>query len=265
VSIRNAAAHRNLLYLLSLRELRTRYKRSLLGWMWSLLNPLVQMAIFSVIFLYVFVQDPPIGDPSGLESFPLYFLCGFIPFNLFAISVGVSIGTVQGGASLIKKVAFPHEHLVLSVIFAQFVTALIELSVLSVALLIAGNMVLPWIPVLLVIMVLLAIFSTGVALLLASANVFFNDITYLWAIAAQLLFYATPVIWNPASVGEPWLTKIASWGPTGAFVMAVHEVYYDLHMPSLARFAQLTVYALVSLIVGAWAFNKLSPRFAEEL
>ena len=91
MSIRTAAAHRNLLYLLSRRELRTRYKRSLLGWLWSLLNPLVQMAIFSVIFLYVFVQKAPVGDPSGLENFPLYFLCGFIPFNFFSISVGVSM------------------------------------------------------------------------------------------------------------------------------------------------------------------------------
>ena len=90
---------------------------------------------------------------------------------------------------------------------------LIELGVLTVAMLIAGNMVLPWLPVLFVIMVLLAIFSTGVAMLLASANVYFNDVTYLWAIAAQLLFYATPVIWDPESVGEPWLTNIASWLP----------------------------------------------------
>lgn len=265
MSIRTAAAHRNLLYLLSMRELRTRYKRSLLGWLWSLLNPLVQMAIFSVIFLYVFVQKAPVGEPSGLSNFPLYFLTGFIPFNFFAISVGVSIGTVQGGSSLIKKVAFPHEHLVLSVIFAQFVTVLIELGVLTVALLIAGNMVLPWLPVLLVVMVLLAVFTTGVALLLASANVFFNDVSYLWSIASQLLFYATPVIWNPATVGRPSLTSVASWGPTGGFVMAIHEVLYDMRMPSLARFGQLTGYALVSFGIGAWVFNRLSPRFAEEL
>ena len=84
MSIRNAVAHRNLLYLLSLKELRTRYKRSLLGWVWSLLNPLVQMAIFSVIFLVVFVQKAPVGDPSGMKSFPLYFLAGFIPFNSFS-------------------------------------------------------------------------------------------------------------------------------------------------------------------------------------
>ena len=265
MGIRNAVAHRNLLYLLSMRELRTRYKRSLLGWLWSLLNPLVQMAIFSVIFLWVFEQAKPKGDPSGLENFPLYFLTGFIPFNFFSISVGVSIGAVGGGASLIKKVAFPHEHLVFSVIFAQFVTVLIELAVLTVALLIAGNMVLPWLPVLLLIMVLLAIFTAGVALLLASANVFFSDISYLWAITAQLLFYATPVIWDPDNVGKPRLSDLASWGPTGSFVMAIHEVMYDLHMPSPERFLQMALYAFTSFAIGAWAFGRLSPRFAEEL
>ena len=67
-----------------------------------------------------------------------------------------------------------------------------------------------------VIMVLLALFTTGVALLLASANVFYHDVNYLWGILAQILFYATPVIYDPASVGEPWLTIIANYGPTGA-------------------------------------------------
>jgi len=125
MSLRSAAAHRNLLYLLSLKELRTRYKKSVLGWAWSLLNPLTQMAIFSIIFLYVFTQSPPTGDPSGIRNFPLYFLSGVLPFNFFSISVGVAIGSVQGGSGLIKKVQFPHEHLVFSVIVAQINTLLI--------------------------------------------------------------------------------------------------------------------------------------------
>ncbi|MEN9506345.1 MAG: hypothetical protein RI958_2271, partial [Actinomycetota bacterium] len=131
MSLRTAVAHRNLLYLLSLKELRTRYKKSILGWAWSLLNPVTQMVIFSVIFLYVFKAKPPVGDPSGLSNFPLYFLSGALPFNFFSISVGVAIGSVQNGASLIKKVTFPHEHLVYSVIVAQFFTLLIELLVLA--------------------------------------------------------------------------------------------------------------------------------------
>jgi ABC-type polysaccharide/polyol phosphate export permease len=265
MSLRTAVAHRNLLYLLSLRELRTRYKKSVLGWAWSLLNPLSQMAIFSFIFLVVFKAEPPTGDPSGLKNFPLYFLCGLLPFNFFSIAVAVSIGAVQGGAGLIKKVAFPHEHLVFSVVVAQGVTVLIEMLILTVAMLIAGNMVLPWLPVLLVILALLAVFTTGVALALAAANVFYHDINYLWGIFSQILFYATPVIYNPATIDVRALRWMANYGPTGSFITAVHNVMYDLRMPGFGRIAQLVVMSFGMFFLGMWIFNRLSPRFAEEI
>ncbi|TPW15754.1 MAG: putative polysaccharide ABC transporter permease protein [Acidimicrobiaceae bacterium] len=265
MSLRSAVAHRNLLYLLSLKELRTRYKKSVLGWAWSLLNPLTQMGIFSVIFLYVFKATPPIGDPSGLKNFPLYFLSGALPFNFFAITVGVAIGSVQGGAGLIKKVQFPHEHLVFSVVVAQFVTLLIELVVLAVALLLAGNMVLPWLPVLLLVLGLLALFTTGVALMLSAANVFYHDVNYLWGILSQILFYSTPVIYNPAIIEVRALRFIANYGPTGSFITAVHNVVYDLRMPGNGRLLQLVVMSFAMFALGAWAFDKLSPRFAEEM
>ena len=265
MSLRSAVAHRNLLYLLSLKELRTRYKKSLLGWAWSLLNPLTQMAIFSVIFLYVFKATPPIGDPSGLKNFPLYFLSGALPFNFFSISVGVAIGSVQGGAGLIKKVQFPHEHLVFSVIVAQFVTLLIELGVLTIAMLIAGNMVLPWLPVLLVVLGFMALFTTGVALMLSAANVFFHDVNYLWGILAQILFYATPIIYNPATVSIEALRWVANYGPTGSFITAIHNVVYDLRMPGWGRLAQLAVMSIGVFALGSWVFGRLSPRFAEEM
>jgi ABC-type polysaccharide/polyol phosphate export permease len=265
MSLRNAAAHRNLLYLLSLKELRTRYKKSILGWAWSLLNPLTQMAIFTVIFLYVFKQNPPVGDPSGIKNFPIYFLSGALPFNFFSISIGSGIASVQGGAGLIKKVQFPHEHLVFSVIVAQFVTLMIEIAVLSVALLIAGNMVLPWLPVLLLVLGLLALFTTGIALTLGAANVFYHDVNYLWGILAQILFYATPVIYNPANISNGPLRFISTYGPTGSFITAVHNIVYDLRMPSWARLGQLAAFAIVSFAIGAWVFDRLSPRFAEEM
>jgi ABC-type polysaccharide/polyol phosphate export permease len=265
MSLRTAAAHRNLLYLLSMKELRTRYKKSLLGWAWSLLNPLTQMAIFSVIFLYVFQATPPVGDPSGIKNFPLYFLSGALPFNFFSISVGVSIGSVQGGAGLIKKVQFPHEHLVFSVIVAQFVTLLIELAVLTVALLIAGNMVLPWLPLLLVVLALMALFTTGVALMLSAANVFYHDVNYLWGILSQILFYATPVIYNPATIEVSALRWVANYGPTGSFITAVHNIVYDLRIPGTGRLIQLVVLGFGTFALGSWVFNRLSPRFAEEM
>ncbi len=267
MSVGNALAHRNLLYLLSLKELRTRYRKSILGWAWSLLNPLSQMVIFSIIFIYVFQAEPPVGDPSGLDKFPLYFLIGLIPFQFFSISVTVAMGAVRGGAALIKKVAFPHEHLVFSIVIAQFVTMLIEFGVLTVALLIAGNMVLPWLPVLLGVLMLLTLFTTGVALALSAANVYFHDVNYLWGITAQILFYATPIIYDPGTqlAGQPWLQQITNYNPTGSFVRAIHEVMYDLRMPGLGRWSYLAIISVGTFAFGAWAFDKLSPRFAEEL
>lgn len=258
-------AHRNLLYLLSLKELRTRYKKSVLGWAWSLLNPLSQMLIFSVIFLYVFKATPPIGDPSGLQNFPLYFLCGLLPFNFFSIGIAVSISAVQGGAGLIKKVQFPHEHLVFSVIVAQFVTLMIELGLLTVAMLIGGNMVLPWLPALLIVMLLLALFTSGIALFLSAANVFYHDVNYLWGILSQILFYSTPVIYNPANVTFAPVKFLALYGPTGSFITSVHNIMYDLRLPSSIRLIQLTVLGFGTFWLGAWAFNRMSPRFAEEM
>ncbi len=251
MSLRSAAAHRNLLYLLSMKELRTRYKKSVLGWAWSLLNPLTQMMIFSVIFLYVFKATPPVGDPSGLKNFPLYFLSGALPFNFFSISVGVSIGGVQNGAGLIKKVQFPHEHLVFSVVVAQFITLLIELGVLVVAMLIAGHMVLPWLPPLLIVLTLLAVFTTGVALALGAANVFYHDVNYLWGILSQILFYATPVIYNPATIELRILRIIANYGPTGSFITAIHQIVYELQLPGVVRIAQLIVVSFVTFWLGA--------------
>jgi ABC-type polysaccharide/polyol phosphate export permease len=265
MSLRSAAAHRNLLYLLTLKELRTRYKKSLLGWAWSLLNPLTQMVIFTVIFLYVFQAVPPAGDPSGIQNFPLYFLSGAIPFNFFSISVGTAIGSVQGNSGMIKKVQFPHEHLVFSVVGAQIVTLFIELTVLIIALVVVGNMVLPWIPVLLLVLGLLALFTSGVALTLSALNVFYHDINYLWTILVQILFYATPIFYSPSTVQLDLLRVVANYGPTGSFVIALHNILYDMRMPGTGRLIQLTAIALFTFGAGAWVFNRLSSRFAEEL
>ncbi len=258
-------AHRNLLYLLSLKELRTRYKKSVLGWAWSLLNPISQMVIFTVIFIYVFQAPPPIGDPGGLKNFPMYFLSGMLPFNFFNISVSSSIGAVQGGSSLIKKVRFPNEHLVFSVVVAQFITLMIELIILIVAMLALHNMVLPWLPMLMVILLLLAVFTTGLGLMLAALNVFYHDINYLWGILSQILFYSTPVIFDPASITLGPLKLIANYGPTGSFITAIHNVMYDLRMPGIGRLAQLVVMSFGMFFLGAWVFNRLSPKFAEEM
>jgi ABC-type polysaccharide/polyol phosphate export permease len=265
MSLRSAVAHRNLLYLLSLKELRTRYRKSILGWAWSLLNPISQMIIFSVLFLAVFDGDPPKGGASGLESFPLYFLSGMLPFQFFSISVTASIGSVQGGAGLIKKVAFPHEHLVLSIIAAQFVTVCIELAVLSVTFLVFGHFMFQWLIPMAFLLILISLFTTGIALALSAVNVFFHDVGYLWGIAAQVLFYSSPIIFVPSQIPNELVRTISNWGPTGSFVRASQDLLYYSQFPGIGRWAYVATWSIVVFAFGAWIFNRLSPRFAEEL
>jgi len=269
MSLRRAIAHRNLLYLLSLKELRTRYKKSVLGWAWSLFNPLSQMLIFTVIFTYVFVAQPIPGDPSGLKNFPLYFLSGLLPWNFFSITTSVAMANVQSGSGLIKKVSFPHEHLVFSVLIAQFVTLLIETAILTIALLIVGQNVLKWLPVVLLIYSLWALFTAGVALALSAFNVFFHDVSYLWTILSQILFYMTPVIYFTVGLPDVLVGRIlktaANWGPTGGFIVAFHNLFYDGHMPAARLLLYLALLAITSFTIGMWIFGRLSPRFAEEM
>jgi ABC-type polysaccharide/polyol phosphate export permease len=95
--------------------------------------------------------------------------------------------------------------------------------------------------------------------------VFFRDVQYLWSIIAQLLFYATPIIYTSDFIEEEWLRTITTWGPTGAFIRASHEIMYDTRMPGLDQWVYLAVVSSIVFAVGAAVFQHLSPRFAEEL
>src|ERR1700758_2564870 len=111
-SVPELASSRELMTNLTLRELRGKYKRSVLGWSWSLLNPLATMAIFTVVFAYFLKVKVPPGNPSGLSVFALFLLCGLLPFNFLANGMSGSMSALIGNANLIKKVYFPREILV---------------------------------------------------------------------------------------------------------------------------------------------------------
>jgi len=263
-------ARRELLWNLTLRELRSRYKRSVLGWGWSLLNPIAFMVIYTFAFSIVLRATPEAGVPSGLDSYAFFLLCGLVPWTFFSVSVSSSMGSIVINAALVGKVAFPREHLVISTIMAGLFTLGVELLVLSVALLFVGNMVLPWLPVVLVVAALLAVFSTGFGLALAAANVYFRDMNYLWGIVLQGWFFLTPIVYPPHLVETrladyPTLLRIYNNVPTTVVVRMFRNLLYDLRMPRLLDFGVLTVWAVVVLLAGWWVFDRLEGRFAEEL
>src|SRR4051794_2793462 len=180
---------------LTLRELRGKYKRSFLGWGWSLVNPLATMAIFTLVFGVLFKQNPPPGRPSGLDVFPLFLLCGLLPWNYLALSMTGGMSSLIGNANLVKKVYFPREILVAANVASWAFSLVIEMALLGVALLAFGNMILPWLPVVIVIMAIQTVFVLGIALALSVLNVYFRDLQHLIGVLLQLWFYATPIIY----------------------------------------------------------------------
>jgi ABC-type polysaccharide/polyol phosphate export permease len=255
---------RELLWNLTLRELRTKYRRSFLGWTWSLINPLATMLIFTFIYAVVFQAKPPTGDPSGLKSYPLYLLCGLLPWNFFALSIATSMQVVVGNGPLVKKVYFPRELLVLSVVSATLVSFLIEMGILSVAFLIVGNMVLPWIPVFLLITVLLTMFTTGIGLIFAAGYVFFRDLSHLWAIVGQAWFYLTPIVYTLDQVPDA-AERFLKLNPMALFITAYRDILYSLRFPAWDQMAACAMVGLAVLALGLSLFRRLAPRFAEEL
>lgn len=255
---------------LTLRELRGKYKRSVLGWGWSMVNPLAQMGIFTLVFGFFLKVEPPTGDPSGLHVFAFFLLCGLLPWTFLSNGITAGMGALLANANLVKKVWFPRQLLVASTVGSFGVSFLIELGVLTVALLIAGNMVVPWlIPVFGVVLIQVA-FVLGLALALAVWNVYFRDLEYLVGIGLQFWFYATPIVYpvrvvEKALEDQPGLLTLYRLNPMTRFSEVYRDLYYSLRGPTLADIAFLLACAAASLVIGWIAFNRLEGRLAEEL
>jgi ABC-type polysaccharide/polyol phosphate export permease len=272
-TLNELTASRELLANLTLRELRGKYKRSTLGWTWSLLNPLATMAIYTMVFGVILKVQPPVGRPSGLHSFPFFLLCGLLPWNFLSAGLGAAIGSLVANGNLIKKVYFPREVVVASTVLAGVVAFLIELGVLAVALVFARNFVFPWIPGVLLLVALLTVFMLGVGLALSVFNVYFRDVQHLFAILMQLWFYATPIVYPPTLVPERGhvfgfllpISGLYELNPMVAFVRGFRDCLYDLRFPAFSDLAYLSVVSVAMLVIGAWVFAKFEPRLAEEL
>lgn len=272
-TVSELAEARELFRNLTLRELRGKYKRSALGWAWSLVNPLATMGIFAVVFKFVLKIEPDTGDPSGLTSFPFFLLCGLLPWNFFlaGLTQGMSAPLVNGG--LIKKVYFPREVLTASVVAAAAVQFLIELVVLMVALVFVGNVAFPYIPGIALVLAIQTVFIYGLGLGVGALNVYFRDVQHFLGLALQMWFYATPVVYPMNLVPReahvfgwdlPFL-KLYELNPMVRFVNMYRDLMYDLRWPELGDLAYVAGVAIITLAVGRWIFLKLEPRFAEEL
>ncbi|MGK2956853.1 MAG: ABC transporter permease [Acidimicrobiales bacterium] len=261
---------------LTLRELRGKYKRSVIGWSWSLINPLATVLIYSLVFSFFLKVEPDRGSPSGLKVFAIFLLCGLLPWNYLSNGMNGGMSALVGNSNLIKKVYFPREVLVVASLVSWLVSMLIELGVLAAILLLFGNMILPWIPAVLLLVLVQSIFILGLGLMLSVLNVYFRDVQHFMGIILQIWFYATPIVY-PIRVVEEAATKhdlqifglgldaIYRLNPMVGFVEAYRDLLYDLRFPPAGDMLYLAAWSIVTMTVGLIIFNRMAGNLAEEL
>ena len=146
----------------------------------------------------------------------------------------------------------------------------IELTLLSVVFVIAGSPLLPWLPMIVLTAVLLAIFSSGFALALSALSIYFRDVGYLWTIGIQVWFFATPILYPPTYLSDReeipgWVVDLLEANPMAGFTRVFRRLFYDGGAPGAITYLGVTVTAFVSLALGWMIFTRLEPRFAEEV
>ncbi len=272
--VRELADSRELVRNLTRRELRGKYRGSVLGWGWSLLNPLATMLVYTFVFSLLLRIAPPTGENTGITNFAVFLLCGLLAWNLFSGGLNGGAAALVSNANLIKKVYFPRETLVVAVVSAMVVTFGIEMLVLGVALLFFGHVVLTVLPTLLLLTALLSLFTLGCALLVSVLNVYFRDVQYFIGIGLQILFYATPIIYpiefaqrfgQQYSFAGVTVFQLYQANPLVAFVEGFRDALYHDRFPPVERWTVMTVWTVLAVVVGYLVFQRYEGRLAEEL
>jgi ABC-2 type transport system permease protein len=254
--------YRQLLVNLTVRDLKVKYKGSALGILWSLLNPLVMMAIYTLVFS-VFLRA------VRLPNYWAFVLGGLLSWIFFSSGLTSATASFTRNPSLITKVAFPIESLPLAGILAHFVNFLVMVAVLLVILVVAGlplGLSLVLLPV--VLLAHLA-FTIGLGLLLATVTVYFRDLEHLVALVLTAWFYVTPILYplDPKSLpsGAGRLAPILMVNPLSWFMDSYHAVLFTGRWPDPKLFTLMMTTSAVALVVGYGVFTWLRPRIPEEV
>lgn len=254
--IRELYDYRNLIWVLAWFEFKQRYKNSVLGYFWSLLEPLLMLGVLYLVFSNLMRVQ--------VEHYPLFLLLGIILWNFFSRSTTASLMAIAGKQQLVKKVYFPRDILVIANCITALLMSIFESVVFLAFLLffrIPLSLNIAWLP--LIILLFFAI-AVGTSLVLAALNVYYRDIQYIWALVLQIGFFATPVIY-PLSVFPPSLLQVLSYNPLAQVIFLARDVTLYAKVPNSSSLVFVIFIAALVLLAGYEVFLRLEPKFAEEL
>lgn len=250
-SMKDLIQYRDLVRMLVVRDLKVRYRRSTIGFLWTMLQPLLTMVVLTTVFSQVFRFD--------VDNYPVYALSGILFWNFFSQTITTSMNSLRSNANLLTKVPVPKAVFPLATLLSGVVNLLLALVPLLVILVVTGHPLHPTLLFLPVAIVLAAIFTLGVGLVLSPLAAFFHDIVEMVGVVLMLLLYLTPIFYPVSIVPErfAWLPR---WNPVRVVLDVFREPIYSGRLPSAAHLAAAAAIAAVSLAIGVAAFRRSSDR-----
>lgn len=248
--------YRDLLVQLVATELRVKYRGSVLGFLWSLLNPLALIVVYSLAFRYIIRIQ--------IDRYTVFLVAGLLPWQFFASSLAASTVSLMTNASLLKKVQFPREVLPVATVLFNLIQKVLALLVFLPSLLVLRDGV-PWTVVFYpAVLALQTLFVIGAALALSALTVTFRDLRHLTEVALMMLFWLTPIVYAAAMV-PPALQGLFALNPMVSFATAYQDIVYWGRPPAAATVAAMLAWAAASLAAGSVVFRRRAPYLAEEL
>lgn len=254
--IKNLCDYRELFKSNIKKEIRGKYKGSFLGILWSFINPLLQVFVYSIVFSYVM--------RTQIDNYLVYVVCGIIPWTFFTTGVNQGMVTVRSNASIIKKVYFPREILPISVVASGLVNFLISCIIILIFT-IGSGLGINWMIILVPVIALLqTLFTLGIVLICSAVNVYIKDLEYIVQFILNMAFYATPILYD-ISIFPTSLRWVLSLNPLAHIVNAYRDIFMYHQLISLNSWIYMIIISVLFLVIGFAIFNKLQKGFAEEI
>ncbi len=256
-TVKDIYSYRQMIYAFVRRELRGRYKGSVLGFFWTFLNPLLQLSVYSIVFSTIIKQ--------GIDKYYLFLFVALIPWIFFSASVTGGAASVIAEKDMVKKIYFPREVLPIAHVTTNFVNMLLCFIVIFAVVIVSGTPLNFWaLLCLITVWIVEYILALGMAFLASSVTVYFRDMEHILGIVMMAWQYLTPVLYSYEIVPDQY-KLIFSLNPMTPIIGAYRTILYESKVPELATLLWALALGLIILTIGWVTFTKLKRRFAEEL
>lgn len=249
--------YREMIFSLVKRDLRGRYKASVLGFLWTFINPLCQILVYTFVFQFIM--------RTGIEQFSVYLISGMIPWIFFSTAVSGGTMCIKNQSEMVKKIYFPREVLPISFVTSAFVNMLFCFIMIFLVIAVSGRgfspIALLFLPLVMIIEYIMAL---GFTFIVSGLTIYFRDMEHIVGVIMMAWIYLTPIMYTVDMVPEK-LRSVYYINPMTPVIQAYQEILYYEQIPQMKTLLLSGVFGVVILLIGALAFKHMERNFAEEM